>query len=63
MNCKNPDLYQSNLKTMVDDTLQLHCDKLVTMNINILLSETILPVEAALTIRTLLIDFFSLIKT
>ena len=48
---------------MVDDTLQLHCDKLVTMNINILLSETILPVEAALTIRTLLIDFFSLIKT
>ena len=48
---------------MVDDTLQLHCDKSGTMSINILLSEAILPVEAALTIRTLLIDFFSLVKT
>ena len=48
---------------MVDDTLQLHCDKLVTMNINILHIETILPVEEALTIRTLLIDFFSSVKT
>ena len=40
MNCKNLDLYQNNLKTMVNDTLPMHCDKSVTMNMNILLGET-----------------------
>ena len=61
MNCKNLDLYQNNLKTMVNDTLQMHCDTSVTMNMNIL-GETILPAEAALTIRTFLRDFFSLLE-
>ena len=62
MNCKNLDLYQKNLITMVNDTVQMHCDKSVTMNMNILSGETILPAEAALTIRTLLINFLSLLK-
>ena len=35
---------------MVNDTLQMYCDESVTMNMNILLGETILPAEAALTI-------------
>ena len=61
MNCKNLDLYQNNLKTMVNDTLQMHCDTSVTMNMNIL-GETILPAEAALTIRTFLRDFLSLLE-
>lgn len=41
---------------MVNDTLQMHCDRPVTMNIKILLGETILIVEA-LTIRTSLTEF------
>lgn len=41
---------------MVNDTLQMHCDRPVTMNIEILLGETILIVEA-LTIRTSLTEF------
>ena len=57
MNCKSLDLYQNNLKVMVNDTLQMHSDKSVTMNMNILPGETILSEKAALTIRTFLIDF------
>ena len=41
---------------MVNDTLQMLCDRPVTMNIEILLGETILIVEA-LTIRTSLTEF------
>ena len=41
---------------MVNDTLQMHCDRPVTMNIEILLGETILIVEA-LTIRASLTEF------
>ena len=41
---------------MVNDTLQMHCDRPVTMDIEILLGETILIVEA-LTIRTSLTEF------
>ena len=35
MNWKNLNLYQNNLKTMVNDTLQKHCGKSVTMNMDI----------------------------
>ena len=62
MNCKDLDLYQNNLKTMVNDTLQMHCDKSVTMNTNILLEETVLQAQAFLTITILLIDFLMLLK-
>ena len=46
---------------MVNDTLQMHCDRPVTMNIKILLGETILIVEA-LTIRTSLTEFLIIAK-
>lgn len=46
---------------MVNDTLQMHCDRPVTMNIEILLGETILIVEA-LTIRTSLTEFLIIAK-
>ena len=47
---------------MVNDILQMHCDQSVTINIGILLGETILPEEEALTIITFLIEFLSLWK-
>ena len=47
---------------MVNDTLQMHCDKSVTMNTNILLEETVLQAQAFLTITILLIDFLLLLK-
>ena len=57
INCKSFDLYNTYLKTIVNDTLQLHSDKSVTVNMNVLLGETIFPAEPVLTIKTLLIDF------
>lgn len=46
---------------MVNDTLQMLCDRPVTMNIEILLGETILIVEA-LTIGTSLTEFLIIAK-
>ena len=62
MNRKKLDLYQTNLKAMVNVTLQMHCDKPVTMNKKSLLGETFLLDEVALTVRTFLIDFLTLAK-
>ena len=42
---------------MTNGSLQMHCDKPVTMNVEFLLGETILPEEAAWTVRKLLAEF------
>ena len=42
---------------MVNDTLQTYCDKPVTMDMEFLFGETILPEEAALTVRKLPTEF------
>ena len=57
INGKKLELYDTNLKVMVNDTLQMHCDKPVTMNMEFLLGENILPEEAALTVRELPTEF------
>ena len=40
----------------------MYCDKSITVNMDILLRETILLEEVALTTRTFLIEFLSLLK-
>ena len=35
MNCKKLELYQTNLKAMINDTIQMHCDKPVIMNFSL----------------------------
>ena len=59
MNCK---IYQNNLKTKVNDTIQIHCDKSVKMKMDMLHAKIIQTEEAALIIKTFLIEFLSLLK-
>ena len=62
MNCKKLELYHTHLKAIVNDNLQMYHDKPVTMNMKILLGETILPEKAALTKRTFLTEILTLAK-
>lgn len=62
MNCKKLELYQTNFKTIVNQALQMHCDKPVTLNLEILLGQAMQPEEMATTVTTFLTELHTLVK-